>query len=156
MADLASRLPQASESTRRLNPTLFGQGTVKAKTSNGVQYGTTVQPKRVRQRGGPKMNKLEEAFLLQLRAMYPKAKIYVQAFALRIANGAVYWPDFVVIEDLGDGCSRSHVFETKGPLMRDDSVVKLKVAASLFPHLSFVLAWRASRTSPWNLEQIHP
>jgi hypothetical protein len=150
MTDLLSRLPHASESTRKLNPGLFGQGLAKAKAAEAVQPA----PKRLKQRRGPQMNKLEEAFLEQLRAIHKGAKIYVQAFAIRLANGCVYWPDFVVIVEASDGLCRSIVYEVKGPVMRDDAAVKLKVAASLFPHLHFILASRASRTSPWELEEI--
>lgn len=152
MTDLLSRLPHASESTRKLNPGLFGQGLAKAKASEAVQPA----PKRLKQRRGPQMNKLEEAFLLQLRAIHKGAKILIQEVGLRIANGTVFWPDFVVIIDTGNGTCRSIVYEVKGPIFRDDAAVKLKVAAATYPHFAFILAWRASRTSPWNLEEVLP
>lgn len=120
----------------------------RGKVIDPQQVETKVKP-RLRQKRGPKMNKLEEAFLMHLRGMFPASKIYVQSYGLRLANGAVYWPDFVVSTN-----GLLSVFEVKGPFFRDDSIVKLKVAAYQFPDHPFTLASRPNRGGTWSMEKI--
>lgn len=58
-----------------------------------------------------------------------------QPMKFRLADGATYEPDFVV--QLADGTLEVH--EVKGWRFEDDALVKIKVAASLYP----MFIWRA-------------
>lgn len=58
-----------------------------------------------------------------------------EPITLRLAKKTSYTPDFVAIDKMGAVV----IYEVKG-FMRDDAMVKLKVAADLFPWCVFVLA----------------
>jgi hypothetical protein len=72
-----------------------------------------------------------------------------EKIAFRLANGVVYWPDVVV---KGKRTFGSHgdvtAYEVKGKRRRDaawardDSRVKLKVAATQYPWIHWVLVWK--------------
>jgi hypothetical protein len=68
----------------------------------------------------------------------------------KIGNGVRYTPDWTAWL-----AGRLTAWETKGPHARDDSIVKLKVAAATWRNISFVLAWRDSGRS-WRLQPILP
>lgn len=93
-------------------------------------------PARIRQNGAG-LNKTEAAFyehLLGKTAVLPP-----QSLTLKIANGCRYTPDFITVEHFP---FKLHAYEVKG-FMRDDAAVKIKVAAALFPWISFHLVTRA-------------
>lgn len=94
-----------------------------------------------------KLNKLEQAFLLRLRAENPK--IYIQAITLKLADDCRYTPDFVAIKG-----NSIMVYEVKG-FMRDDALVKLKVAARMFSWMNFVLVTRKGKDN-WIYANINP
>jgi len=102
---------------------------------------------RLRQRQGPKLNKTETAFLEWLCARYDPKDIRAQAVTLVIGNGVRYTVDFT---NLRAGLA----WETKGPYARDDSIVKIKVAASLYPEIKFHLV---TRDGPgWSIQEMIP
>jgi hypothetical protein len=69
---------------------------------------------------------------------------------LKLADDTRYSPDFFVLtKDNELVC-----YEIKGPFRREDSFVKLKVAARLFP-FRFVLVTR-DRGGKWNEREITP
>ena len=106
------------------------------------------QQKRIRQ-SGRAPSKLELAWGAELRSRYEhEATITEQAITLRIANGCRYTPDFVVAfrEEIA-------AYEVKGPHAWDDSIVKLKVAASAYPWITFRLVSRDKRGS-WRIEEV--
>lgn len=102
---------------------------------------------------GAGMNKTEALFLAHLQATYPGAWIEREPVALKLGNGVHYNPDFMVADITGS--SQLTAYEVKGH-MRDDAAVKIKVAASLFPFIRFVLVWRDRRASGWAMQQIIP
>jgi len=82
------------------------------------------------------LNKTERAYLNILRARFPYQPIMIQAITLRLAHATKYTPDFAYTLPTG-----ALVFvETKGSFVRDDAIVKLKTAASMFPQFTFIKA----------------
>lgn len=135
--------PHASESFKAANPHLFGKSngiTVQAEiVSSGLPYATNttdaVIGKRIRQNQKPLMNKLESDFYEILKRTNPLAR--AQAFKLRLGNGIVYTPDFIDLTVLP-----VTAWECKGPHAFRGGFENLKVAASLFTEVLFVLVWR--------------
>lgn len=110
---------------------------------------------RLRQRTKPLLNRLETAFLQRLEHQYQHgATILSQSITLKIANGCRYTPDFVVItrrKDFGIGIE---VWEVKGAMAWEDGMIKLKVAAGLYPWITFNLA--SGKAGTWRIQQILP
>jgi hypothetical protein len=92
-------------------------------------------------------NKLEAAFAAVLRAENPGVQIREQAVTLQIGNGVRYSPDMMILEP-----GRLEAFETKGGLFRDDAKVKIKIAASIWPQITFWLVWR--KAGVWHRQRI--
>lgn len=81
-----------------------------------------------------KLNKLERAWLRQLRVLFPADHIGIQSITLKLANDTRYTADFWTIDANG----QLIFWETKG-FMRDDANVKIKVAARQFRWARFIL-----------------
>lgn len=110
---------------------------------------------RIRQSAKPRLNKTEAAFSLWLREHKPEAIVLEQAIALRLGNGVRFTVDFVTVEFAAAGGGRVlTAYETKG-FLRDDAAVKLKVAASLYPWMRFVLVSRR-RDGTWSMQEVQP
>lgn len=142
---------RVSDAVRRLNPDLFGPA-YGAPTPK-VQVESESSGPRIRQKQGPKLNKLETALLHHLRGIHPGAEVEPHAVKLRIANGSTYEPDFLV--QFHDG-ARPLIYEAKGPWIDGDAIVKLKVAAARHRWADFHLASREGRGGPWKLERVLP
>lgn len=104
------------------------------------------------------MNKTEALFFAHLQATHPGAWIEREPMALKLGNGVRYNPDFAVYEQDGEwtaNCQpeRLTFYEVKGH-MRDDAAVKLKVAASRFPFIRFILVWRDLKSGGWRQQII--
>lgn len=105
-------------------------------------------PKRLRQ-SQKQPNKLETAFAAYLEQTQPTLTgLRAGCVTLQLANGVRYTPDLVGW--VGDDLT---AWEVKG-FMRDDAAVKLKVAASLWPEISFVLVWKDQGC--WRQQEILP
>ena len=103
-------------------------------------------PQLLRQKSkGP--NKLEAAFAAVLRAENPGVQIREQAVTILLANNCRYTPDMMIVEP-----GRLEAYETKGGLFRDDAKVKIKIAASIWPQITFWLVWRKSGV--WHRQRI--
>lgn len=88
------------------------------------------------------MNKLEAAFGMSLEAQRRAGKIVLWRYervTLKLADDTRYTPDFYVLELDGS----VSLIEVKG-FMRDDALVKLKVAATQFPEFRFYLRQKGS------------
>lgn len=96
---------------------------------------------RVQKSMEERLNKTEKRFLAYLRASFPYSRIGVQDFTLRLAADCRLTPDFSLWYD-GDTHTSSKVelFDVKGPHQWEDSIIKLKTAAVLFPMFRFYLA----------------
>lgn len=109
-------------------------------------------PKKRLRQSSRELNKTETAFGEYLRRICGQdVTIHSQAITVRLANGLRYTPDYVVVAG-----PKVTVYEVKGPYAREDSIVKLKVAASVYPWMDFMLAWRQSRTSDWQFQTVLP
>ena len=85
-----------------------------------------------------KMNKTEAAYAQKLEVLKQTGAIMWYAFDqinLRIAEKCFYKVDFFVMTDKGE----LEAHEVKGGFITDDSLVKIKVAASIFP-FRFIIA----------------
>ncbi len=100
------------------------------------------------------MNKTERAFgdvLEAARSAYHIASWRYEAITLRLAGRCRYTPDFFVVDR---GLLSGHTFiETKGPYAREDSLIKLKVAAETYPCFRWLLIRRAGRHG-WDVREI--
>lgn len=93
------------------------------------------------------MNKLEADYAAILKARQQAGEILwftYEGIKFRLADNTFYTPDFAVM--MADGTIEIH--ETKGGFIRDDAMVKLKVAASLYP-FRFVMAQRKNKREGW-------
>lgn len=143
-----------SASIRRLNPHLFG-GVPTASTPMAVK---AICGKRVKQKSSDGLNLTERAFYQHLQSDQPVAEIVHDPHDIRphgltllLANGCKYTPDFFYSDpkDL-------RAYEVKGKHAFDDAIVKLKVAASQNPWLTFYLVSGDSKGSPWKIQKIIP
>lgn len=142
------------EATRRLNPEVFNLARVPAPACE-LDYATLISPK-LRQNRGPKTNKTEAAFESWLRAKYPGVQIEREGITFLLANGLRYTPDYAAFNP-----DRSLVlYEVKGApgaKVWDDSIAKLKMAASKFPTIEFWLVNPKDRTkTDWRIERVYP
>jgi hypothetical protein len=80
-------------------------------------------------------------------------QLFTQFITLKIANGCRYTPDFVSVDIFS---SEMHAWEVKGPHAWDDAIVKLKVAASLYPFISFTLVSWDKAAGVWRMETVKP
>lgn len=150
-ADLIARKPHlvpkdavpASETPQERSE---GPGSIKVPPgSDGSVIG---QKKRIRQ-GLPKQNRWELEWQLKLNAL-PHLTVAYHAMKLQLASGCWYEPD-IVAWDIN--LSRLLVYEVKG-FARDDAIVKLKVAARVYPWISFWLVWKDK--GQWLEQPIRP
>ena len=78
---------------------------------------------------GVKMNKTEAAYYEILKREEEGSIILSQSVKLRLADNTWYTPDFLVFHR--DGCDLA--IEVKGGLIRDDAMVKFKIAREMYP-----------------------
>lgn len=152
-------IPQSvTESVRRRNPHLYptyqpnGSGIVPTEVPlmvSGVQ-------KRVRQSEKPLMNKLETDWFNILSVQFPNyPRPRAQAKTYRLANGVRYTPDFTASSwPCSGGPARETAWEVKGQQAWDDAMVKVKVAASTWPEVQWILVWK--QDSEWQQQVILP
>lgn len=107
-------------------------------------------PKDRLRQDGAGMNKTEAAFFEHLRETRAGAYIHREP-SLPIANGCRYKVDFLVATITGAALC-VEAYEVKG-FMREDAAVKLKVAASVYPWISFFLVTRG-KGGTWSIQRI--
>jgi len=96
------------------------------------------------------LNKLERAFYLHLLQQgYPK--IYVQSVTLKLADKCRYTCDFICIDELGNWLG----YEVKGAHMWEDSWVKVKVVARMYPMIKFRMVRRGA-DGGWDYKDVPP
>lgn len=112
--------------------------------------------KRIRQNEKPLMNKLESDWFNILNAQFPNfPRPRAQAKTYRLANGTKFTPDVTasIWPDAG-GPAKETAWEVKGKHSWDDSIVKLKVAASVWPEVNWWLCWKVKGV--WQTQKILP
>lgn len=95
------------------------------------------EPAKKRTRRGA-MNKTEAGYAMELEARKLAGEIAwfaFEAIKLRLADGAWYTPDFAVLRVVGDLQDHDALefHEVKGGFIREAALVRLKVAASMYP-----------------------
>lgn len=104
-----------------------------------------------------KLNKLESAFYEVLKRRYSgfDDKVYPMGLTLKLGDDCRYTVDFLCVSHFSyDNGGHQDVltgYEVKG-FMRDDALVKLKVAAKMFPFIRFVLVTR--KAGVWTEKEI--
>jgi len=91
-------------------------------------------------------SKLERDFALHLAAS--GAEFYYEPFRLKLADGAYYKPDFLLVSPTD---STLIVYEVKGH-WREAAKVRIKVAAGLHPYLRLVIVTR--KNGEWDFEEV--
>ena len=107
------------------------------------------EPKREPQRRRGVMNATEFEYSRELAARWQRHELIwfaFEPFALRLARGASFTPDFVVLTDKG----HLQFHEVKGH-WREAARVRIKVAASKFPFPFFVVQ---KTRDGWSVEEI--
>ena len=141
----AARLAGASEAVRRRNPHLF-QTAFAAGVALAAESGT-----RVRQ-SHRKRSKLEWEAEAWLAARHPGTVIRWQAMTLVLGNGVRYTPDAFALG--GGNLERPTAWEIKGPHAWDDALVKIKMAPTCWPDVTFILLWKDD--GRWRQQTMEP
>ena len=137
-----------SESTRKLNPHLYGDPGQQNVPQEAVER-KQANPARLRQSQKPP-TKLEADWRAHQEALFPSTKFRAQAIRFRLANGAWYKPDLMAWMD-----GKMFCWETKGPKQMKNvarGILTIKFAASAWPEVLFVLVWREN--GKWNQQNI--
>lgn len=149
-------IPQSvSESTRKRNPALYPtHGAVPIAEAKPME-------RRLRQSSKPKTNKLENDFYETIKSFRPNfPPIRIQAKRYLLGNGIWYKPDFTCSDYpkyIGEsGPSKETAWEVKGPHAFRGGYENLKVAASTYPEIRFILVWRDKQTGGWTQQEILP
>lgn len=103
-----------------------------------------------------KLNGLERSFwayILKHPERFGDPKFHDVTF--RIGNDCRYTPDFSAWMELGNG-PEFCLLETKGPFAREDSIIKLKVAARVFAPWKFFLVTRPKGSHDFQVDQVKP
>lgn len=88
-----------------------------------------------------RLNKTERAYLVLLRARQDVDWIGIQSVTLKIGDDCRLTCDFVYL------CDGVLTFvDTKGGFIREDSTIKIKAAARMFPWARFIVAQKISGT----------
>jgi len=100
------------------------------------------------------MNKTEARFYEWLKSTDEAANIHREV-ALPLANGVRYKVDFLV--HYSNGFRQICGYEVKG-FARDDAIVKLKVAARVYPWVRFYLVRAGLKDAyqQWHFEEVYP
>lgn len=131
---------------------LSGAGAVCGSTANGM---TPKPGTRIRQSNKPLMNKLEEEFYGRIRNLYPNyPPVRPQGKTYRLANGVRLTPDFSCSTWPSETGMRETCWEVKGPRAWEDSLIKLKMAATAWPEVRWLLVWK--QDGAWMEQEILP
>ncbi len=148
-----STLPSSpSASVRRRNPSLWPLPAHVGRF-DGPDH-TQIPPKRLRQSSKPLLNKLEGEWLEMLKStLWDTTVIWSQALRFKLGNGIWYKPDFVTFSTLVN--FNVTCWEVKGPKAFRGGFENLKVAASLYPEIRWVLVWK-DKHGIWQEQAVLP
>lgn len=113
------------------------------------------QGKRIRQHSGDGMNSWERAYKAELERDW---KFIIREISLPLANGARYKVDFMVARGShSDGIWSVECHEVKGRAL-STGILKVKVAASLYPFWKFRLVTKRTKKQGggWAIEEVLP
>lgn len=146
---LKAKYPHASESFLRRNATVEADGlrAVPAGSKTAVREVSAVAPSGLTT-DEEKLNKTERRWLAVLRGR-GYSQVGVHTHTLKLAHDCRYTPDFFTVSGLGMTC-----WEVKGAHIWEDSLIKIRTAARLFPFYQFVLVqWKDGQ---WTEKLIKP
>lgn len=95
-----------------------------------------------------KLNKLEKAYRVYLIGLQPQW-FGVQCITLKLGHDCRYTPDFWALDEQG-----LRAIDTKGKHVWEDSIIKMRVAARMFPFIRFLKVLRDGEV--WNHVEIKP
>ena len=95
-----------------------------------------------------KLNKTERAYLRFLESLQPDW-LGVQCITLKVGHDLRYTPDFWAVDPQG-----LRAIDTKGPHVWEDSLIKMRICARVFPWIRFVLAKRDGLN--WSHKELKP
>lgn len=105
--------------------------------------------KRLRQSTAPLLNKLETRLLEHLKRLHPGVTIHGQGWRVRLANGLWFKVDLVGVVD-----GRWTAWEAKGPRAFRGGFENLKMAASVWTEVRWVLMWE--QDGQWKSQDVRP
>ncbi len=138
-----------SESFRKRNPHIYLNTDAPLKTGKAILE--SIVSKRIRQSSKPKLNRLESEWL-EFLEMNHDCFIHSQSWRVRIANGAWFKVDFCAFVN-----GRWIAWEVKGPKFGknvDRGLLALKCAATTYPEVKWVLAWKEK--GEWKTQEVLP
>lgn len=114
-----------------------------------------LEPRLVPKHGSRQPNKTEAEFASRYLEMWRVAGAIAsygyESVTLKLANDCRLTPDWNGVDRLG----RTFFWECKGPHAEEDSIIKLKLAARLFPHYEFSLC-RRHKGGEWTIVRVLP
>lgn len=140
-----------SQSFKKRNPHLFKFSEFPETLTGPPEQYAKGSKKRIRQSAKPLLNRLEEEYLSEL-SKGSSRPAYAQAIRFRLGNGIWYKPDFVIF----NYANRTLAYEIKGPHAFRGGFENLKVAASLYPAVKFILVWKDNATGKWIEQEVLP
>lgn len=130
-----------AESFRRRNPHMFG-------VKPGQPVEATQAKSLVKQKHGSSLNKTEQRAFDYLRTLYPLAKLRPHGKTYMLANGVRYTPDITGYTGGKETC-----WEVKGGRrVEDDASVKVKMAPSQWPEVTWWLMWEEN--GEWRFQKL--
>jgi hypothetical protein len=142
-----------SKSFRASNPHLFsGPDSTSPPPKTG---------KRLRQSTKPLMNKLEQEFKDYMEDQLCHAygdsycELLPQALRFRLGNGIWYKPDFIFVNPLYHTPKiKLLAYEVKGPKSWRGGFENLKIAATLYEWVEWILVWKDNAL--WRTQLVYP
>lgn len=150
--ELKRLFPGASESTIRRNMSAYQQ--LAQPPASSTPTPQKPRTKRLRQSSRPLLNKLETEFLNYLRATEPYAVLHVQSKRFKLANGLWYKPDFTTCRGAFEDGLVETAWEVKGEHAFRGGFENLKMAATLYPEITWMLVWKEGQT--WQTQKVLP
>lgn len=148
-----------SESVRKRNPHLYPD-LLEPNMEKFVEQLAAAHPpppkrqsKRIRQSSKPLMNKLETEYYHELlqKEVGEVGHVRVQAITFRLANGCKLTPDFTYTDKSPYALN---AVDVKGEHAWEDSLIKLKFAATTYPEIRWFLVWKEN--GEWKSQEVLP
>lgn len=147
---------KGSKSFHALNPHLYPLAGLSNPKLEPSQHDSG---KRLKQSSEPLMNKLEAEYFAILSDQclaYPRPR--AQAKRYKLGNGVNYTPDFTA-SNWPDSTAITHpketAWEVKGKHSWDDAIVKIKMAATVWPEINWWFCWKDER-GQWKQQLVLP
>lgn len=154
------KLSEFNESTRKLNPAIFGPAAATANTTADLLRAAVIaKGPPLKQSHKPKLNQTEREFRHYIAIVQRDSIITDQSLTFRLANGVSYRPDFVTFcTNPFNQLLAIDAFEVKDQRRKDshwftdDARVKLKLAAKEYPFIRWFAAWKEG--SEWKMQRV--